>query len=992
MKALLKRLQVILPADPATAGLVALAALAVVVLFAFVLAEAVVLDDTTSVSAWWTALPPLGVVVVMVLAGWRAARPGLEPRPPAAPGRKEIWALGAVLILGAALRVHDLGGYPACVDLDTAMNGRISQTLFAELMRGEFTPVLRRWAEGNETAFLYIQGAFIRLFGVSVASLRLPSAIVGVLTLAAVYLLGRQLFSAHAGLAAAFFLAISPWHIDISRSPKRPVLTPLFIALVLYFLCRALQHPPSRRSLRDFILCGVTLGIGLHGYEAFRLVPLAVTVILLWVRFSQRRPGRGVVELLVVATWAMIMTLPIIVFALKYPGVYFHHVTSASAVGGADQGPLGQLVATALTAGRFFLLGIPVEPRALDVLSAPLFMITPLFLFGLVGLLATRQGPADHRRVNTVAMVATLGVMAAPILLTTLNLSPRRFTGLMVPYYLLAGAAVVGILRSVAGQARWGRRVALGAGGVGLVLLLVAAANIIPGMTEQVEGPRQVRAAQILKYALKRARLGEVYLAPGIRDNHYVARFFLTHHRLWRLPAAWPLPQGPLRRKVLVITDGERWRGEMHRLYGAQPRQVPVDLPPAAGEAADRRATMKLEVFELDRERVRKLRVPPTRLARGYTGQLLLPRPGLYRFRAPGSVRATLRLGGLQRKLTGAAGEVRLGLAGGLHHITYQPESGAGLLQWWPPGAAGWAPVPAGQLWQLPRRSLPMAPRVASLARAAEFTHLPVGPEGEHDTLYLQALTPGKAPAMLDVRELPLKLWRGRVATSLDPAPLEALGAPRVEYYRQGHQLVSHRVAVLPGRVFVLARHLGRVIAYDAAGKRGVALEARLGRPMDIAAAGNLLLVADPGLGAVLALDPAGKQKARTVMTNVRPVSLAARAGRLAVLDWGRQRIIVQRLGATGHKPISIPLPRVDDDMTLSISGDGHVTLTQPHEQRVQLFTPAGELLAAGDDPCFLDRHVDLGKPVAAHLDAGRLVIIGLSEAKSGPVHIGHGK
>ncbi len=992
MKALLKRLQAILPADPATAGLVALAALAVVVLFAFVFAEAVILDDTTSVAAWWTALPPLGVVLVMALAGWRAARPGMEPRPLAVPGRKEIWALGAILVLGAVLRLYDLGGYPACVDLDTAMNGRISQTLFGELMRGELTPVLRRWAEGNETAFLYVQGAFIRLFGVSVASLRLPSAIVGVLTIAAVYLLGRQLFSSHAGLAAAFLLAISPWHIDISRSPKRPVLTPLFIALVLYFLCKALRHPPSRRALRDMILCGVTLGVGLHGYEAFRLVPLAVTVILLGVRLSQRRLGKGLVELAVVATWAMIMTLPIIVFALKYPGVYFHHVTSASAVGSPDQGSLSQLVASALTAGRFFLIGVPVEPRALDILSAPLFMVTPLFLFGLVGLMAARQGPAAHRRINSVAMVVTLAVMAAPILLTTLNLAPRRFTGLMVPYYLLAGGALVGILRSVAGQAGWGRRVALGAGGICLALLLLAAANIIPGMTEQVEGARQVRAAQILKYALKRARLGEVYLAPGIRDNHYVARFFLTHHRLWRLPAAWPLPQGPLRRRVLVITDGERWRGEMHRLYGAQPRQVPLELPPAAGEPRDRQATIKLEVFELDRKRVRKLRVPPARLARGYTGQLLVPRPGLYRFRTPGRVRANLNLGGMNRRLVGGKGELRAGLAGGLHHISYQPTSGAGHLQWRPPGASTWAPVPAGQLWQLPPRSLPMAPRVASRARAGAFYHLPVGPEGAQDRLYLQAMAPGKVVAMLDISELPLRLWRGREATALDAAPLEALGAPRAEYYRQGHQLVSHRLAATEKHVFVLARHLGRIIRYDAGGKRGEALEARLGHPTDIAAAGGLLLVADGALDAVLALDPGGQAAPRTVMTNVRPVSLAARGGRLAVLDRGRQRIVVRGLGAAGVAPVSIPLPRVDDDMTLSMTVGGQIVLTQPHQKRVQLFSPAGELLAERDDPCFLDRHVDLGKPLAAQLQGGRLVIMGLSEAKAGPIHFGRGK
>ena len=994
MKTLLTRLTAILPRDPATAGVIALAALAMVVLFAFVFADAVILDDRATGAAWWTALPPLVVLLVMVLGGWRAARPGLEPRPLGVPGRKEIWALGAILVLGAVLRIYDLGGYPACVDLDTAMNGRISQTLFAELLRGEVTPVLRRWAEGNETAFLYVQGAFIKLFGVSVASLRLPSAVVGVLTLAVIFLLGRQLFSSHVGLVAAFLTAVSPWHIDISRSPKRPVLTPLFIGLVLYFLCRALQHPPSRRSLRDFILCGVTVGLGLHGYEVFRLVPLAVTVILIWVRFSQGHAKKATVELVVVGVWAMIMTLPIIVFALQNPGIYFHHVTSASAVGGAgDQGSLGQLLANALTAGRFFLLGVPVEPRAVDSLSAPLFAITPLFLFGVVGLLAAREGQRAHRRTNSVALLATLVVMAAPLVLTTLNLAPRRFTGLMVPYYLLAGGAAVGILRSVA--ARWGKGAALGAGAASVALMLGAAANILPGMTEQVEGARQVRSAEILKWTLDQAARREVYITPGLRDNHYVARFFLTHPRLWRLPASWPLPQGPLRRKVLVITDGEQWRGEMLRLYGAQPRTVKLALPAAPGEPADRRSTAQLEVFELDRQRVRKLRIPRQRLARGYSGQLLVPRAGVYRFRVPGKVTARVRVGTTQKLMNGGQAELRMGLAGGLHHIVYTPTGATGHLQWRPPGATGWAPVPSGQLWMLPPRALPMAPRVVSRAQAESFQYVGLGRQGQEDQLYLQDLTTGVAPPrLLDIRLLPLKLWQGRLATALDARPLEALGAPADEYYRQGQQFISHRVAASTSLgVFVLIRHLGKIIRFDGKGGNGTTLEARLDRPADIAVGTNLLLVADPGLGAVLALDPTGKRPAQTVMTGVRPVSLAVHGGRVAVLDQARQRIVVRRLRAPAAEPLaSIPLPRVDDDMTLTMGRRGYLTLTQPHQQRVQLFTPTGQLLASAGDPCFLDHLMDFGTPVAARLDAGRLLILGLTEVKAGRVHIAHGK
>jgi len=189
--------------------------------------------------------------------------------------------------------------------------------------------------------------------------------------------------------------------------------------------------------------------------------------------------------------------------------------------------------------------------------------------------------------------------------------------------------------------------------------------------------------------------------------------------------------------------------------------------------------------------------------------------------------------------------------------------------------------------------------------------------------------------------------------------------------------------------IFVLVRHTGRIVRFHSTGKTGTTLEARLATPADIAVAGGRLFVGDPGLAAVLALDPAGKVPPQTVMTGVQPISLAVRGGRVAVLDRGRQRIVVRRLGSNSGPPLtSIQLPRVDDDMTLTMDGKAYLTLTQPHQKRVQLFTPRGELLASAGDPCFLDHLMDFGAPVAAHLEAGRLIIVGLTEVKAGRVHI----
>ena len=988
MKAFFTRLWALLPTNPTSAALGTLGLLGVLVLLAFVFAGEIALDARAMASPWLLLVPALLTAAVMA-GGARAARVGFEPGRAAPLGRRETFALGAILVLGATLRFYALDRYPACVDMDTAMNGWISQVLFSELLRGEVTPVLSRWAQGNETAFLYIQGAFIKLLGVSVGSLRLPSAIVGVLTLAVMFLLGRQLFSNHVGLVAAFFTATSPWHIDISRSPKRPVLTPLFIALALYFLCRALQHPPSRRALRDMILCGVTVGVGLHGYEAFRLVPVLVMLILLWVRLGQGQLKKAFMELAVVGIWAMLMTAPIIVFALQHPDVYLHHVTSASAVG---QGSPWLMLRNALVSGSYFLLGVPVEPRAVDNLSAPLFAVTPLFLLGGVGLLALRSGPRRLRRINRVALLGTLVVMAAPILLTTLNLAPRRYTGLMVPYYLLAGGAAVGIIRSLGARSR---RLALVAGLLGVLLLAGASANILPGMTEQVGGARQTRAATILGWSLKQARhRREVYLSPSVRDNHYVARLYLTHPRLWRLPAAWPLPQGPLKRRVLVVTDGERWRAEMVQLFGAQAHTVKLPLSRSSEDPQSNPGQVQFLVYELDRRKVRQLRVPPKQLPRGYEGWLLVPRPGVYRFRVPRGVTASVRLGGRAgRLLRGPKKELRLGLAGGLQRIRYRPTRGQGQLQWRPPGWRGWAPVPGGQLWRLPPGALPAAPPLRSAVRsyaAGAIQHTAVGQQGNEDQLYLQGFaSAGETPLLLDVRDLPVTLWRGRTPLRLE-APSLGHGA---EYYRQGQQLISHRaVASKRQGIFLLVRHRSLVLRFDPSGQTAEVFKAGRG-PTALALDGPTLYVADAAAGAVLAHDLGRPGSApATLVEGILPVSVAVSAGRLAVLDRSRHRILLRRVTDPRAAHKAIALPRVDDDMTLTMDRHGVLTLTQPHQKRVLLFSAGGALLAAGPDPCFLDRQMAFGRPVAARYRQGSLIIVGQTEVKRGRLLIGRGK
>ena len=76
--------------------------------------------------------------------------------------------------------------------------------------------------------------------------LRFPSVVFGVLTVAATYSLGTQLFGRRIGLVAAFLLAISPFHIRYSREARAYAQLMLLSVLSLYCLWRALSEARAK--------------------------------------------------------------------------------------------------------------------------------------------------------------------------------------------------------------------------------------------------------------------------------------------------------------------------------------------------------------------------------------------------------------------------------------------------------------------------------------------------------------------------------------------------------------------------------------------------------------------------------------------------------------------------------------------------------------------------------------------------------------------------
>lgn len=163
-----------------------------------------------------------------------------------------------IILLAVILRFYQLGSNPRSLYWDEASLGynawSIAETGKDE--HGDFMPLTNFKAFGDykPPGYIYLTAASIKLFGASDFSVRFPSALFGVVSVVCAYFISRFFFrNGRIPLFAAFFLAISPWAINLSRVAfeanvawglflvgftlfiyNRLLLSPIFFSLPIY--------------------------------------------------------------------------------------------------------------------------------------------------------------------------------------------------------------------------------------------------------------------------------------------------------------------------------------------------------------------------------------------------------------------------------------------------------------------------------------------------------------------------------------------------------------------------------------------------------------------------------------------------------------------------------------------------------------------------------------------------------------------------------------
>lgn len=293
-----------------------------------------------------------------------------------------LWLL--VFLVSAFFRLYRLDSVPfdmfsdhaeKLLDVDDLLNGK--------------TAVFFTRNTGREAFQFYWTALIARLTGtdVSFLSLKIGTALAGIIALPFIYLIGKKVFNRHVGLLAMGLCGIAYWPNVIDRVALRFAFYPMFTAPAFYFLLSGLQD----RKIKYLILSGLALGLGLQGYSAMRIVPLAFVLFFLIYLLSEKPSlrkeafdGFGIL-----VYFAVLAVLPLLrVLTVMPANVLYRSMTRLSGVETElIANPLQVLLDNFWKAlimpfwdnGRIWVHSIPFRP-ALDMITAAFFAIGLAFL------------------------------------------------------------------------------------------------------------------------------------------------------------------------------------------------------------------------------------------------------------------------------------------------------------------------------------------------------------------------------------------------------------------------------------------------------------------------------------------------------------------------------------------------------------------------------------------------------------------------------------
>ena len=154
----------------------------------------------------------------------------------------QIVLLSVVVLFGAALRFWDLGQWSFWID--EVFTVRDAQDLSSDSWQTIPNPI----------PYIAVKLS-ISLAGSSEWGSRLIPCLIGIVSIIAVFGLGRTLFNWRVGLLSSAFVACSSWHLFWAQNARYPVFTFFFAVLTAWFFYTSLERDSTLLTIGALVSC-----------------------------------------------------------------------------------------------------------------------------------------------------------------------------------------------------------------------------------------------------------------------------------------------------------------------------------------------------------------------------------------------------------------------------------------------------------------------------------------------------------------------------------------------------------------------------------------------------------------------------------------------------------------------------------------------------------------------------------------------------------------
>lgn len=188
-------------------------------------------------------------------------------------------ALLLIVVLAFFLRFYKVTEDPPSLNWDEVSIGYNAYSILKtgrDEWNQPFPMHFKSYGEYKLPLQLYLSIPNIYFFGLNELGVRLTPVIYGTLTVFVMFFLGEALFlSSLVGLISAFLLAISPWHIQLTRASFESSLATFFITLGIWFLVKGFKDQ------KWFVISMIPFALSVFTYNSARIfTPLFLLVIL----------------------------------------------------------------------------------------------------------------------------------------------------------------------------------------------------------------------------------------------------------------------------------------------------------------------------------------------------------------------------------------------------------------------------------------------------------------------------------------------------------------------------------------------------------------------------------------------------------------------------------------------------------------------------------------------------------------------------------------